>query len=171
MYRAVLLLLLVPAAEARAEGPWNIALGAGPAVHLRRYEYAAANDYTIGASARLDAGYRFLPSLAVGSHIGIAYTRGPVESGPEQRETYYVPFELGVGAQIVIADRALIAPWAGFLDIAGHGTLAGGTEVGYDLIVRGHDRVSGVATLTWAHQLHASVTYVSIGAGIAYRYW
>jgi hypothetical protein len=157
-------------AEARAEGPWNIAVGGGPAVHLRRYEYSAANDWAVGASARLDAGYRFARRLAVGPHLGIDYMREPAASALD-RDRYYVPFELGVGAQVVIADRAMIAPWAGIGDIGDARPLAGGVDFAYDISVCGHDRVSAVAMLMVAHQPHISGTHISSGAGIAYRFW
>jgi hypothetical protein len=171
MSRTVVLLLLLMSAEARGEGPWGIAAGAGPA-GFRVDGTPLGDGLKLGASARLDAGYRVVDSVAVGAHLGIAYVEAKYSNSIAGQMTY-VPFELGVGVQLVIVDRVLIAPWAGLLDTAEARLYAAGVALGYDVLERGRDRISAVATFTTARESFRDYpeTYNSIGVGVAYRYW
>ena len=171
------MLLLLTSAEARADGPWVITLGAGPELNREVFVFTATgNDFRLGASARLDAGYHFatahasVANGAIGVHLGIAYIQTrPFIDGPVVGPTV-IPLEAGLGAQLVLADRVLIAPWAGLVDLSQYRFYAYGIELGYDVLVRGRDRLCAVATFTRAPG-NNGVSYTSIGAGVAYRYW
>jgi hypothetical protein len=176
MVRTVVLLLVLMSATARAEGPWGVALGAGPAVHRVIGGTVWPGQFMLGASARLDAGYRVIDStavgVAVGPHFGIAYARAREIDGVIDAEVdaTYIPFEMGLGAQVVIAERLRVAAWGGMIDLRQGRFGAWGVDLGFDIVVRGQDRVSAVATCTRAEG-PLGYSYDSIGAGVAYRYW
>jgi hypothetical protein len=175
MSRALLLLLVLASADARAEAPWRIAIGGGPAFQ-RVTGGMVSPDFKLGASARLDAGYHVLDSTAVGAtlgaHLGIGYVRAHEVDLARyiDVDTTYFPFEVGVGAQLVIADRLLIAPWIGMLDLKERRFHAGGVGLGFDVDVRGHDRITAMATFTRAPGDHGD-SFNSVGVGVGYRYW
>jgi hypothetical protein len=127
----------------------------------------------LGATARLDVGYRVSSAVALGTHLGIAFVRLPTlyPRGNQDPETSsYVPLEAGLGAQVLIADRALVSPWFGAHELHGSRLLAVGLQVGYDINVRAHDRISAVASVTLAPR-DTGNGYQSLVIGMAYRCW
>jgi hypothetical protein len=171
MSRALVLLLLLMAAEARAEEPWRIGVSTGPAV-FRVNGTTMGDGLKLGASARLDAGYRVMDAIAVGAHLGIAFLEAKYSNSIAGPMTY-APFEAGLAAQLVIANRVAISPWGGILDTAESRFFAAGVTLGFDLLERSHDRIGAIVAFTTARENFRSnpETYDSIGAGIAYRYW
>jgi hypothetical protein len=169
--RLVVLLLLLTSAQVRAEGPWVVTLGAGPAEHRvggRR------SDFMLGASSRIDAGYRVVDTAAFGAglgvHLGVGYMRSD-DIDSQGCGATCEPFDFGFSAQLLIADRVLVVPWAGYLDIGLYRNRAAGVELGYDFRVCDRNRLTAVATYTRSPGLSASHTYDGIGVRIAYRYW
>lgn len=141
-------------------------------------EIAALETSTrLGASARLNAGYRVADSLALGAHLGIAYVNGARYENYLGGSATSAPLEAGIGAQLVIADRVQVAPWIGFLDTAATRFRACGIDLGFDVIVRGHDRLSAVATFATAGNVgfgftdNSSQADHTFAGGLAYRYW
>jgi hypothetical protein len=176
MFRAVVIALVLVAANARADGPWGVVLAAGPALQ-RDTAGRVDPSFTLGASASLDAGYRFLDSEAVGAalgeHLGISYVRSTEYGGDGPQDapvdTTSFPIALGLSTQLVIADRFQVAPWGGFVFMEGGRFNAGGVEVGFDIAVHGAERLSAVATYVRAG--HIGFGLETIGVGIGYRYW
>jgi hypothetical protein len=177
MFRVVALLILLTSADAHADGRWSVAFGGGPAVFrvggtTELVDGSKHDGVKLGATARLDAGYRVADKVAFGTHLGLSYVEAKYTrsiAGP----TTYVPFELGLGAQLTIVDRLLVAPWAGQIDMSGARFWAGGITVGFDVVEGAHERLTVVASFTNARENFRSYpeTYDAFGAGIAYRYW
>lgn len=177
MFRVVALLILLTSADAHADGRWSVAFGGGPAVFRvgGTPELADGSQHggvKLGATARLDAGFRVADKVAFGTHLGLAYVEAKYSrsvAGP----TTYVPFELGLGAQVTIGDQLLVAPWVGPIDMSGRSFLAAGITVGFDMIERAHERLAVVASFTHAreHLRSYPATYDAFSVGIAYRYW
>ena len=164
MFRLAAVVLLLAATQARAESPWSVLVGAGPALQ-HRVDYSPGDSYTLGASARLDVGYRVAAPLALGAHLGVDLLRED-----DTTTVTHVPFELGVGAQVGLAERFLVAPWLGKLDLVDQRPLAIGTELAFDLSARGPDRLSVLASLLWAHRPSGD-SWSSFSVGLAWRYW
>jgi hypothetical protein len=171
VYRSALLLFLISSGEARAEGPWSILFGAGPALQ-HRIDYSPGDAYSLGGSARLDAGYRVAPPLAIGVHLGIDIVRevDSVGGSADTTTVTHVPFELGIGAQLGFAKRFVVAPWFGKLDLVEERRYVIGTELAFDLEARGPDRLSALATAMWAHRSTGD-GWSSFSVGLAWRYW
>lgn len=177
MLRVVALLILLASADAHADGSWSVAFGGGPAVVRvggtpELLDGSKHDGIKLGATARLDAGYRIADKVAFGTHLGLAYAEAKYTRSIAGQTTY-VPFELGLGAQLTIVDRLLVAPWAGEIDMSGARFWAGGITVGFDVIEGAHERLTVVVSFTNARESFRAnpETYDAFGAGVAYRYW
>src|SRR5690348_2860500 len=171
MRRVVAVVILLASAEAHAEGPWQATIGGGPAA--QRVTGRSENDVLFGATARLDVGYRVSNAVALGTHLGIGFVRLPTlypRDIQDPETSNYAPLEAGLGAQVLIADRALVSPWVGANELHGVRLLAVGMQLGYDVKVREHDRVSAIASITVAPRENRE-GYQSLVLGMAYRCW
>jgi cellulose 1,4-beta-cellobiosidase len=87
-------------------------------------------------------------SVALGPHLGIGFVRLSTlypRNNQDPETSNYVPLEGGLGAQVLIADRALVSPWVGANELHGVRLVAVGLQLGYDVVVREHDRISAIA--------------------------
>lgn len=164
MSRCAVLFLLLFASEARAEGPWSVLFGAGPAWQ-HRLDYSAMDTYTLGASSRLDVGYRVAEPLAIGVHLGIDFMRY-VDNTVAAPTAIHVPFELGLGTQFGFARRFVVAPWLGKQE----GDSVIGSEAAFDLDARGPHRLSVFASVRRAYRSYGN-NWSSFCVGLAWRYW
>jgi hypothetical protein len=168
---AAVAMLLLFANQARAEGPWSVLFGAGPALQ-HRIDYSPGDAYTLGASVRLDAGYRVAAPVAIGVHLGIDVLRETDALGgsPDSTTVIHVPFELGIGAQLGFAGRFMVAPWIGELDLVDERPLVIGSDLAFDLEKRDSDRLSALASVMSAHRTGGE-SWSSFSIGLAWRYW
>ena len=178
MYRALFVSVLLHPVMASAEPPWVIALGAGPGVHRITENYSPTpDDFTAGAAARLEVGYRVTPTLALGAHLGgaLVHARTTIDVGMPDVPSTYVPLELGLAPQLVVANRILVAPWFGIHDLQDYRSYAAGLAVAVDVHVSGRDRVGLMASATYARHEDSTgelqLGYTGFTAGISYRYW
>jgi hypothetical protein len=171
MFRIVALVIVLASADAHAEGPWMATISGGPAA--QRVTGRSENDVLLGATARLDVGYRVSNSVALGPHLGIGFVRLSTlypRNNQDPETSNYVPLEGGLGAQVLIADRALVSPWVGANELHGVRLVAVGLQLGYDVVVREHDRISAIASITVAPRENRE-GYQGLVLGMAYRCW
>jgi hypothetical protein len=180
---ALLLLLVVATAPARAESPFVATVGLGVATGKVTASQLTA-DTELGGGLLIDVGYRVHPSLAIGVHVAATYLR----LGDPNPSMGFVPIELGLSAQYVIAEQVWIAPSIGIEDdqlahqtdqyvmLDRARTLALGLAVGVDLARDRAHRVGLFGAL--AHSSYtapmtevASQTFTALIVGVAVRYW
>lgn len=163
--------LLVLAADVRAESPWVLQAGAGVGVHRTRAEYPDAPEarFSFGPGMQLDAGYRVHRIAAIGIHLGAQVIEAPKHLAIDRYEhRTYVGIETGLSGSIAF-ERVTLTPWLGLQSLHSKRYQAGGLSAAFDVRTSGHESIALFASIVANRGWPISDTGVLVG--VAYRSW